>query len=116
MLLDAHARTEAADHSGYTACHVAAQYGHAAFLFHLGARRGALLEAQDADGRTPLHWASYKGFASCVRLLVFVGCDPTRGDREGCTPLHWAALRGQVRLLCCRRDGTVEEVWLFPLN
>lgn len=48
----------------------------------------------DADGRAPVHWAAYKGFADTLRLLLVAGADLERGDREGCTPLHWAAIRG----------------------
>ena len=46
------------------------------------------------DGRTPLHWAAYKGFHDCVRLLLVLGCSPHDADVEGCNVLHWAALRG----------------------
>jgi len=38
---------------------------------------------------------SSQGFATTVRLLMFLGADAARGDEEKCTPLHWAALRGQ---------------------
>ena len=48
----------------------------------------------DVDGRTPLHWAAYKGFAHSMRLLIVLDAQISAGDREGCTPLHWAAIRG----------------------
>ena len=48
----------------------------------------------DIDGRTPLHWAAYKGFAHSMRLLIVLDAQISAGDREGCTPLHWAAIRG----------------------
>ena len=48
----------------------------------------------DVDGRTPLHWAAYKGFAHSMRLLIVLDAQISVGDREGCTPLHWAAIRG----------------------
>ena len=48
----------------------------------------------DVDGRTPLHWAAYKGFAHSMRLLIVLDAQISTGDREGCTPLHWAAIRG----------------------
>ena len=48
----------------------------------------------DVDGRTPLHWAAYKGHANTLRLLLVLDGGLGLGDREGCTPLHWAAIRG----------------------
>lgn len=48
---------------GYTACHVAAQYGQTAILYHLALKWNAETDELDNDGRTPLHWAAYKGFA-----------------------------------------------------
>jgi hypothetical protein len=92
------------------ACHIAAQWGHTASLFHLVLRWDASFDTQDKDGRTPLHWAAYKGFHDCVRLLLVLGCSPHDVDIEGCNVLHWAALRGnseaasitlQVHFLIC---------------
>lgn len=64
----------------------------------------------DIDGRTPLHWAAYKGFAHSMRLLIVLDAQITAGDREGCTPLHWAAIRGNseactvlLQVLCSAR-------------
>jgi palmitoyltransferase len=93
-LLRAGADLAAADSRGYTACHVAAQYGQTALLYHLANKWGAGTDGPDADGRTPLHWAAYKGFSDAVRLLLVTGSRPALPDREGCTPLHWAAIRG----------------------
>ena len=52
------------------------------------------MSSPDVDGRTPLHWASYKGYANTLRLLIVLEASLTLGDREGCTPLHWSAIRG----------------------
>ncbi|RYR30539.1 hypothetical protein Ahy_B01g055287 isoform B [Arachis hypogaea] len=40
--------------------------------------------------------AAYKGFADCIRLLLFLDAHRGRQDKEGCTPLHWAAIRGNL--------------------
>ena len=77
-------------------CHVAAQYGQTAALYHLALKWGADTDSPDNDGRTPLHWAAYKGFADTLRLLLVLGSRATLPDKEGCTPLHWAAIRGHT--------------------
>jgi ankyrin repeat protein len=68
----------------------------------------------DAEGRTPLHWAAYKGFTDTLRLLLVMDARTSLTDAEGCTPLHWAAIRGQSEaatvLLQVRGDV---EIWTF---
>ncbi|XP_044463692.1 protein S-acyltransferase 24-like isoform X2 [Mangifera indica] len=76
--------------------HVAAQYGQTAFLYHIVSKWNADPDTPDNDGRSPLHWAAYKGFADCIRLLLFLDAYRGRQDKEGCTPLHWAAIRGNL--------------------
>ncbi|KAG1341873.1 S-acyltransferase [Cocos nucifera] len=96
VLLQNGARVEAVDLSGYRAVHVAAQYGQTSFLNHIIAKYGADFDALDNDGRSPLHWAAYKGHSDTVRLLLFRDAYQGRQDKEGCTALHWAAIRGNV--------------------
>ncbi|XP_058115701.1 protein S-acyltransferase 24-like [Magnolia sinica] len=96
LLLQEGARVNAADLYGYQTTHVAAQYGQTAFLYHVVTRWNADPDVPDNDGRTPLHWAAYKGFADCIRLLLFLDAYRGRQDKEGCTPLHWAAIRGNL--------------------
>ena len=83
-----------ADNRGYTVCHVAAQYGQTAILYHLALKWAVDCDAPDSDGRTPLHWAAYKGFADTIRLLLVLDARPSIADKEGCTALHWAAIKG----------------------
>jgi len=96
LLLQSGARLECADSRGYRVTHVAAQYGHTSFIYHLITKWGAEVDAPDNDGRSPLHWAAYKGFSDCIRLLLYMDAYLGRADKEGCTPLHWAAIRGNL--------------------
>nr|APR64358.1 protein S-acyltransferase 24-like [Populus tomentosa] len=96
LLLREGARVNAADMYGYQTTHVAAQYGQTAFLYHIVSKWNADPDVPDFDGRSPLHWAAYKGFADSIRLLLFLDSYRGRQDREGCTPLHWAAIRGNL--------------------
>lgn len=93
-LLRAGADLRLQDGKGYTICHVAAQYGQTAFLYHVALRWGADVDSPDSDGRTPLHWAAYKGFNESIRLLLVMDARYHLPDKEGCTPLHWSAIRG----------------------
>ncbi|KAF2310566.1 hypothetical protein GH714_014522 [Hevea brasiliensis] len=96
LLLQEGAQVAAADMYGYQTTHVAAQYGQTAFLYHIVSKWNADPDVPDNDGRSPLHWAAYKGFADCIRLLLFLDAYRGRQDKEGCTPLHWAAIRGNL--------------------
>ncbi|KAG8367479.1 hypothetical protein BUALT_Bualt16G0076300 [Buddleja alternifolia] len=96
LLLQEGARINAADVNGYQTTHVAAQYGQTAFLYHIVTKWNADPDVLDNDGRSPLHWAAYKGYADCVRLLLYLNAYRARQDKEGCTPLHWAAIRGNL--------------------
>nr|DAD27281.1 TPA_asm: hypothetical protein HUJ06_028749 [Nelumbo nucifera] len=98
LLLQEGARVNAADLYGYQTAHVAAQYGQTAFLYHIVTKWNADPDVPDNDGRSPLHWAAYKGFADCIRLLLFLDAYRGRQDKEGCTPLHWAAIRGNLEV------------------
>lgn len=111
VLLQNGARVEAADVNGYRAIHVAAQYGQTAFVNHIVAKYHADLNVPDNDGRSPLHWAAYKGFGDTIRLLLFRDAFQGRRDKDGCTPLHWAALRGNAEACTLLvHAGTKEEL------
>ncbi|KAG0503415.1 hypothetical protein HPP92_003487 [Vanilla planifolia] len=79
--------------------HVAAQYGQTAFLYNIVAKWNADPDLPDNDGRSPLHWSVYKGFADCILcLLLFLDAYQGRQDKDGCTPLHWAAIKGNLEV------------------
>ncbi|KAK3118989.1 hypothetical protein QOZ80_9BG0711990 [Eleusine coracana subsp. coracana] len=113
VLMGNGARVEAADMNGYRAVHVAAQYGQTSFLHHIISKYGADFDALDNDGRSPLHWAAYKGSADTVRLLLFLDANQVRQDKNGCTPLHWATIRGNLEVCTVLvHAGTKEELSL----
>mmetsp|Transcript_27858 Transcript_27858/g.49788 ORF Transcript_27858/g.49788 Transcript_27858/m.49788 type:complete len:578 (-) Transcript_27858:67-1800(-) len=109
-MLRADADIEFADSRGYTACHVAAQYGQTAFLYHVALQWNAQFDRTDKDGRTPLHWAAYKGFGDAIRLLVYMDASIDRKDKEGCTPLHWAAIVGNGEAATLLLQGGSSEL------
>ncbi|KAL0340464.1 UNVERIFIED_CONTAM: protein S-acyltransferase 24 [Sesamum radiatum] len=82
LLLQEGARVSAADFNGYQTTHVAAQYGQTAFLCHIVTKWNADPDVPDNDGRSPLHWAAYKGFADCIRLLLYLNAYRGRQDKE----------------------------------
>ncbi|XP_054806106.1 protein S-acyltransferase 24-like isoform X2 [Prosopis cineraria] len=96
LLLQEGARASAADMNGYQTTHVAAQFGQTALLYHIVSKWNADPDVPDNYGRSQLHWAAYKGFGDCIRLLIFLDAHRGRQDNEGRTPLHWAAFRGNL--------------------
>jgi hypothetical protein len=63
---------------------------------------GADLNAQDANGFTPLHCAVYNNYLDVVRILVNSGANINVKDvkiHEGWTPVHYASARGRLDIL-----------------
>ncbi len=52
--------------------------------------KGANINAQDADGTTPLMHAVVNAKADCVKLLLDKGADPNLSNKAGATALMWA--------------------------
>ncbi|XP_066483184.1 inversin isoform X2 [Tiliqua scincoides] len=60
----------------------------------------SLLNWQDYEGRTPLHFAVADGNVAVVDLLTsYEGCNVTSYDNLFRTPLHWAALLGHAQIV-----------------
>ncbi|XP_075868643.1 inversin isoform X2 [Nelusetta ayraudi] len=60
----------------------------------------SLLNWQDYEGRTPLHFAVADGNEAVVEVLTsYKGCNVTAYDNLFRTPLHWAALLGHARIV-----------------
>jgi hypothetical protein len=65
---------------------------------------GADINAQDEDGRAPLHWASYHGALEVVRLLLEHGADVEAKTKSGKTALQEAAKRGHGKVMELLRE------------
>lgn len=62
----------------------------------------SLLNWQDYEGRTPLHFAVADGNVAVVDVLTsYEGCNVTSYDNLFRTPLHWAALLGKLDIAGC---------------
>jgi ankyrin repeat protein len=62
---------------------------------------GALVNAQDSKGSTPLVAAVAKGNLSSVQLLLARGADTTIATNAGCTPLVLATMNGRRNIGAC---------------
>ena len=55
--------------------------------------------ASTGNGRTPLHFAAYRGHKDVVQILLDKGADPSRTDNSGCTPLSLAHHLGKNEIV-----------------
>ena len=92
-LLEKGASVAAADNTdGATALHLVAwtldDCADGVLLRALVQRYGMPVDVRDADGWTPLHWASAWGRSSNARVLLGLGADAAARSNGGRTPLH----------------------------
>jgi ankyrin repeat protein len=62
-------------------------------------RQKADVNAADAEGMTPLHWAAHWNDLETVRALLAAGAKPNAANRYGVTPLHEAATLGNATMV-----------------
>lgn len=111
MLVEAGVNVNWRDHTGETALHVAARFGHtgcAEVLLRGTEDLKADVEiAENSYAWTPLHVAAVDGQLSMVQLLVNGGADVLKPDSSGWTAKEHAALRGHLdiaRVLAAKMD------------
>jgi hypothetical protein len=75
--------------------HVAVIEGEIAKVESLLAEKPKLINAEDKNGFTPMHFAAGQGHKDVAELLIAKGADVNAKSKEGyTTPLHFAALKG----------------------
>ncbi|KAK7413620.1 hypothetical protein QQX98_007483 [Neonectria punicea] len=98
-----HGGSRAKHHSMVTDLHIAAFCGLSEYLLRLLENPGNVdIDVMDGFGKTPLWWASSRGFARTVHVLLKAGAKVNLADDNGVLPLHEAAAGGSsdvVRLL-----------------
>jgi len=87
----------AADQLGFTALHVAAQFGRD-MLMELLVERGADLEARTAEGYAPEHVAAGAGQVAAIEWLIARGMDMSLDSPRG-TALEIARSEGHAALV-----------------
>lgn len=92
------------DEDGYTLLHVAAEAGSISNAKLLVLDDEELMEAEDKQGRTPLHVACIKGYRNIVSILLENGANPLVKMEGGLNCLEVAAENKQ--------DDVVEELLL----
>lgn len=68
-------------------------------LLQLLLANGASTKEKDSFGRTPLHWAVYRGYSTGVQLLLDHNADIEATNADGATPLHIAAQEGSFLMV-----------------
>ncbi|ETV70989.1 hypothetical protein H257_13720 [Aphanomyces astaci] len=99
FLIDKHAKPDLQDQGTlHGALHMCIIMGNKAMTRRL-VESGANVELRDAQGMTPLIWATVRGFLEVVGLLLHHGADVNGKDNEGMTALHVACFKGYTDLV-----------------
>lgn len=54
-----------------------------------------MLNEQDVDGCTVMHYASKLGYVHCLKLLIHHGADVAAKNKDKQSPIHFAAKYGR---------------------
>ncbi|XP_069101725.1 ankyrin repeat domain-containing protein 10-like [Argopecten irradians] len=96
----------------WTDLHYAASHGNISRIQEILSKSGTRsLNHQDYYGKTPLYWAAYKGYKSCVEELLKSGASVNIHCRHGGTPLHAVVgLYPDCALLLIQHGANVNQV------
>ena len=83
----------AADLNGCTPLHLVGSFS---FCAESLIAYGAMVDARNGEGMTPLHMACRGGYEETARVLMRHGAAINACDQTGRTPLHWACLLGKI--------------------
>jgi len=93
LLLDHGADPLLTDDQGFNLLHSATLDGNVYQLVLL-LHQDIPVDIPDPQSHTPLMWAAYKGYSSCVDLFLRWGANVYATDDQGFTALHWALVKG----------------------
>jgi hypothetical protein len=94
LLLKSGADPLLTDDQGFNLLHSATLDGNVFQIVLLLHHPDVAVDAPDAQGHTSLMWAAYKGYGSCVDVLLRWGANVYARDAAGFTALHWALVKG----------------------
>ncbi|OWF39504.1 tankyrase-2-like [Mizuhopecten yessoensis] len=99
-------------HFNWTDLHYAASHGNFSRIQEIIIKSGTVsVNHQDYYGKTPLYWAAYKGYRSCVEELLKCGALVNIHCRHGGTALHAVVgLYPECALLLIQHGADVNQV------
>jgi ankyrin repeat protein len=74
------------------------------------------VNAPQADGATPLHWAVFQSDKEMVDLLLRAKANPSASNREGATPLWLASIIGDAPIITALLDAGANANEPLPLG
>ncbi|MBV9743867.1 MAG: ankyrin repeat domain-containing protein [Acidobacteriia bacterium] len=74
------------------------------------------VNAPQADGATPLHWAVYHSDREMLDLLLRAGANPKVANREGATPLWLASINGDTTTITALLKAGADPNEQLPLG
>jgi ankyrin repeat protein len=105
---------EAGAAGGRTPLMEAARKGDTTAVRALIKQQPASVNAADADGTTPLHWATDVDDLATAEMLIRAGANVKAANRYGVTPLYSAALHGNAAMIELLLKGGADVNAMLP--